>query len=48
VRCGGEEAIAKSQTDEQKPNPKACMGDKLESSGEVQKATVTHASKLGG
>ena len=47
VRCGREEAIAKSQPDEQKPNTKACIADKWAACHEVQKATVTYASRLG-
>ena len=47
VRCGREEAIAKSWPDEQKPNNKACIADKWALSHEVQKATVTYAGRLG-
>ena len=48
VKCGREEAIAKSWPDEQKPNKKAYEADKLASGSEVPKATVTLMRRLGG
>ena len=48
VKCGREEAIAKSWPDEQKPNNKAYGVDKLAKGSEVPKATVTLMRKLGG
>ena len=48
VRCGREEAIAKSWPDEQKPDNKAYEADKLAKGSEVPKATVTFMRRLGG
>ena len=48
ARCRREEGIAKSEPDEQKPDTKAYMADKLTKDSEVLKATVTHVCKSGG
>jgi hypothetical protein len=48
VRCGGEEAIAKSWPDGQKPDIRLGRGANWQRTAKTQSATVTLTGKSGG